>query len=987
MQENLVSLFQARAYRDAWDDYERSLNNDNFPKFDYIILTASNEQQADAFRAQIDKRIKLKRLSDKTKFVVLADVEGKRIGSGGATLNAINYIANAENTTDFSNLKTLVIHSGGDSKRVPQYSALGKLFSPVPRQLPDGNSSTLFDEFIITMSGIPARMSEGMLLLSGDVLLLFNPLLVNFSGSDAAAISFSEKVSVGKNHGVYLEGENKTVKRCLQKQSEETLRSLGAVDDKDMVNIDTGVVYFSRDILSSLYSLVDTKQKFYNIVNEKVRLSLYADFLYPFATDSTLEQFYNETPEGEFCDELLAARQLVWNALSNFNCKLLKLRNSKFVHFGTSGEIMSLLSDDIDAYSELGWSRVVNSSIPCGSVSGYNSILSNDATCGENCYLELSYVHSNAKIGNNVWLSFVEVKNITVPDNLVLHGLKLQNGKFVARIFNVDDNPKNSMLFGKNIEEVFKALGVDSSEIWQDDKHLLWNAKIYPVMDNIEKAIEESLNLFYLFNNGGDLKRWKTVPKTSLCDGFNEADSSALICWETRMMDLIKIDSLSKKIKHKVPASSVKGLFNSEKLTKVQEEWLSRKLKTADYSEAMRLNFYIGNALSGNERERYISDAFSVLRNALIPEDIEVVTSYKIKQDELSVKLPLRVNFGGGWSDTPPHCNENGATVLNAAVLLNDEFPVEVILKRLDEHKIVFHSNDMNVHGEFSDIKELQSVGDPNDSFVLQKSALLAIGLIPMQGGNLEEIFTRIGGGFYMQTEVTGVPKGSGLGTSSILAAACVKALLKFLSAEYTKDELYELVLKMEQLMSTGGGWQDQVGGLTKGIKYITSVPGLDQKLTVKHIDISEETASELSERLCLIYTGQRRLARNLLRKVVGNYIGNEKASVDALHGIQCIAAMMRFELERGYVDAFARLLSEHWELSKIIDAGCTNSLIDKIFEITSDLCLGQMVCGAGGGGFLQVVLRKGVTQEMLQERLNEYFGDNGVEVWKCTLI
>ena len=74
----------------------------------------------------------------------------------------------------------LVIHSGGDSKRIPQYSALGKLFSPVPRVLPDGRSSTLFDEIIISMSSVTTRIQEGMVLLSGDVLLLFNPLKIDF---------------------------------------------------------------------------------------------------------------------------------------------------------------------------------------------------------------------------------------------------------------------------------------------------------------------------------------------------------------------------------------------------------------------------------------------------------------------------------------------------------------------------------------------------------------------------------------------------------------------------------------------------------------------------------------------------------------------------------------------------------------------------------------------------------------------------------------
>ena len=124
----------------------------------------------------------------------------------------------------------LVIHSGGDSKRVPQYSALGKLFSPVPHQLPDGRSSTLFDEFMISMSSVPSRIREGMVLLSGDVLLLFNPLQIDYNNVGAAALSFKEHVETGKNHGVYVNGENGNVKCCLQKKPVEELRAAGAVE-------------------------------------------------------------------------------------------------------------------------------------------------------------------------------------------------------------------------------------------------------------------------------------------------------------------------------------------------------------------------------------------------------------------------------------------------------------------------------------------------------------------------------------------------------------------------------------------------------------------------------------------------------------------------------------------------------------------------------------------------------------------------------------
>ena len=119
----------------------------------------------------------------------------------------------------------------------------------------------------------------------------------------------------------------------------------------------------------------------------------------------------------------------------------------------------------------------------------------------------------------------------------------------------------------------------------------------------------------------------------------------------------------------------------------------------------------------------------------------------------------------------------------------------------------------------------------------------------------------------------------------------------------------------------------------------------------------------------------------------MGRYIGNEPDSLYALNEIQRVAALMRFELERGNVDAFAHLLSQHWELSQKIDKGSTNTLINQIFEAVEDLIEGKMICGAGGGGFLQVVLKKSVSHQQVHERLKNVFQDGDIDVWDCRLI
>lgn len=902
--KSLYSMFLSQAYQDCWDDYNRSVKLKNFPRWDYVILTASNDQQAEGFRRQIEERKEY--LPAGTRFAAIPDRDGERVGSGGATLEVLRYLHEQEG--DFRKLRVLVIHSGGDSKRVPQYSALGKLFSPVPHQLPDGRSSTLFDEFMICMSSMPSRIREGMVLLSGDVLLLFNPLQIDYNNVGAAAISFKERVEVGKNHGVYVNGEDGNVKCCLQKKSEEELRKAGAVNEAGCVDIDTGALIFSTAMMDSLYSLIRTEEGYDRYVNGTVRLSLYADFLYPLAENSTLEQFYLEKPEGEFCEELTEARKQVWKVLRPYRMKLLRLAPAKFIHFGTTKEILALMCGGVDAYASLGWSSRVASSIS-GSTAGCNSVLSSQASIGKDCYLEVSYVHSHAKVGNNCVLSFVDIHDEVIPDGVVLHGLKQRDGKFVVRIFGVQDNPKENRLFGKDLDEVAEKLGTD---LWDGGNHTLWTAELYPEKDTVREAVAAALNLY------------------------------ALVTGEGRL---------------------------------------------GDCSEKLRLHYYLGVVL---EDENEVQKCFGTIQSEVLEATVRSL-SYNEKahivKDTHTVELPLRVNWGGGWSDTPPYCNEHGGTVLNAAILLNGEKPVLVKLERMDELKVVFDSRDMDVHGEFEEIGELQRTGDPFDPFALQKACLLACGIIPMKGNNLKEILERLGGGFVMHSEVTNVPKGSGLGTSSILSAACVKAVFEFMGIGYTEEDLYSHVLAMEQIMSTGGGWQDQVGGVTPGLKYITSMPGIDQKLKVVHVEIPEEAKKELDERFCLIYTGQRRLARNLLRDVIGRYAGNEPDSVFALEEIQKVAALMRFELERGNVDGFAKLLDYHWELSKKVDAGSSNTLIEQIFSSIEELIDGRLVCGAGGGGFLQVVLKKGVTKKQVAERLHEVFMDSLVDVADCKLL
>lgn len=945
---NYKNLFLKQSYFDYYDTYRSSLEEtNNVVRWDYIILTASNENQANAYRQQLDYRLQRNLLPKSTRYAVLPDFEGKRVGSGGATLGVLRYIRQHE--SDFSGLRILVIHSGGDSKRVPQYSACGKLFSPVPRELPDGRRSTLFDEFILAMSGVPARLESGMLVLSGDVLLLFNPLQIDFFGKGAAAISIKKDIETGKNHGVFLRNDNGNVDKFLHKQSPESLAAAGAVDSFGKVNIDTGAIILSSDILNDLYTLVDTDEKFRKYVNDTVRLSFYADFVYPLAESSSLEQFYKEKPEGELNHELLSARKVLWHTLSKYQMKLLSMSPAAFLHFGTSAELLDLVVNSIDDYRFLDWQRKIFSTQNDGNFACYNSFIDKNAVIGDKSYIENSDIGGDVVIGNNCIISGSKLEGISVPDGTLLHTLRLNNGKFVARILGLNDNPKENMWLGNLLEQP------------------LWDMPLFDEYDTPQEAAAATLS--------GKHGHY------SLKSSFALADSSQIIAWGDKLNDKISAELFLSNIKNLYPVENMNASRLSPRIVDILKEYA----ETADFSLKIRIYYYLGKLLADDELLLRCFDTICGCVTEAAVQNIDYNPRFRIAKEEVITRLPVRVNWGGGWTDTPPYCLENGGMVLNAAITLNGRLPIVITIKKIDDFKIILSSTDTGSYAEFTNIKSLQSCNDPNDAFALHKAALIACGIIPHKAYiSIEQVCKALGGGFSLNTEVLNIPKGSGLGTSSILAGGCVKGLFEFLGTEITQNELYSRVLCMEQLMSTGGGWQDQVGGLAPGIKMVSAPAGMNQQVTCEAVNISEQTLAELQSRYCLIYTGQRRLARNLLREVISKYIGADKDALDVLYQIQRIAVLMRFELEHGNIDGFCRCLNDHWEQSLRLDKGCTNTCINQIFLSIDDLIDGKMICGAGGGGFLQVVLKKGVTKQQLRERLQNVFEDSGVSVYDC---
>ena len=1042
-QTNRNNLFLRQSYMDSWEEYARWLERGR--GWDFIILTASNEEQAAGYREELVYRREHGYLAEDCRYLVLADPEGKRVGSGGATLNVLKMLAleyGGDSTKVFHSRRILVIHSGGDSKRIPQYSVCGKLFSPVPRELPDGRLSTLFDEFVISMSAVAGRIEEGMLVLSGDVLLLFNPLQLDFQYRGAAAISIKEPVSVGKDHGVYLNDGKSHVKRFLHKQTEDRLRELGAVNARGNVDLDTGAVLLDAELLEALYSLISTEghydsAKFARFVNERVRISFYGDFLYPLAEEASLEEYYMEAAEGDMCQELLDCRRAIWDAVSSFSMKLICLSPAEFIHFGTTWELLQLLTERIGDYHFLDWRSAVGTNLEMSGseeeYAVYNSIISPGAgRIGHGCYIENSCIGEGVTLGERVIVSEVTLsgQGLSIPSDIVLHGITLmdgQSGKYVVRIYGTKENPKalleeGATFLGVPIHEILERYGLDSRAIWEENEHSLWTARLYSARDSQEEAVTAALRLYEICRGTADrasVQEWLASPRMSLHGSFNLAQISAHRERQMRLGEQVGVERLLSVLKRRGSFPKAMERFCRHPMTQAQFAELYRVAEeTEDFGLQIRIYYFLAKYIreekfEGSLRTIELIPAVAgegckrefagISANALEERCFAVIgkrvcdASYEslpqkpftaIAKDACDVELPVRVNWGGGWTDTPPYCNENGGIVLNAALKLNGICPVQVSIRRLSEYHVEFASEDIGAASIITKVSEILDCQNPYDHFALHKAAFIACGIVREDMEEpLPQLLKRMGGGIYLSTKVVGIPKGSGLGTSSILSGACIRAVYEFLGWELDPGELYDRVLCMEQIMSTGGGWQDQVGGLCPGIKLITTKKGLKQHIQVETLELAPETIEELQERFALIYTGQRRLARNLLRDVVGNYISGREESIQALEEMRRVAVLMKYELERGDIDRFAALMNEHWRLSLQLDGGASNTCIDQIFLACQELISGKFIAGAGGGGFLQVILKKGVTKEQLNARLYEMFQDSGVGVWDSEFV
>ena len=329
-------------------------------------------------------------------------------------------------------------------------------------------------------------------------------------------------------------------------------------------------------------------------------------------------------------------------------------------------------------------------------------------------------------------------------------------------------------------------------------------------------------------------------------------------------------------------------------------------------------------------------------------------------KDKVEICLPLRVNLSGTWTDAMPYCVDNGGQVINMAVTLDGKLPVKVTVERLVDNVIEF-SSDGNTVRFNNNYDNEEDISD----FNLHKAALKTMGIKPE---------TVIKNGFRLTTQVTDVDKGSGLGTSSILLGGCIMALSEMLGIAFDEGEILTAVFVAEQIMNTGGGWQDQVGGLTPGIKSGSTIAGVQQSLTVDYIELSESFRKIFSERLVLLPSGQRHFGRFIVNDVVNRYLSGNEDSLKGHKDIRKLNDELIRSIEAEDEQAFCDVINEHRRLLKMISPKVTNPVLDDIIDTCMKVAYAVSPCGAGGGGYLLVVLKENVTLQQFKEFVAQSF-------------
>lgn len=303
----------------------------------------------------------------------------------------------------------------------------------------------------------------------------------------------------------------------------------------------------------------------------------------------------------------------------------------------------------------------------------------------------------------------------------------------------------------------------------------------------------------------------------------------------------------------------------------------------------------------------------------------------------IRARAPLRLGLAGGGTDVSPYCDIYGGYVLNAAI---DRYAYAVI-KELNEPEVRFISADQ-VISEIFEIN-LQSVDTTRSALALHDAVY-------------QHMTQNFGGGKPIAIELTTFcdsPVGSGLGSSSTLVVAMIRAFDEYLHLKLDEYEIARLAFKLERDdCGFQGGRQDQYSASFGGFNFMEFYD--HNRVVVNPLRIKESTIYELEASLILYYSGISRLSAVVIADQAANIRENRQDATEAMHGLKQEALTMKECLLRGNFHGLVESMKMGWENKKRSSGSVSNEVIELAYQTALDAgALAGKVSGAGGGGFM----------------------------------
>jgi len=302
-----------------------------------------------------------------------------------------------------------------------------------------------------------------------------------------------------------------------------------------------------------------------------------------------------------------------------------------------------------------------------------------------------------------------------------------------------------------------------------------------------------------------------------------------------------------------------------------------------------------------------------------------------------------------------------GGNVINFAIELNGQPPLQTFVKPCKEPVIILHSIDLGAEERVTTFEELACFNKVGSPFSIPKAALSLIGFHPdfcsERYVTLREQLQEFGCGIEL-TMLSAIPAGSGLGTSSILASTVLGALNDFCGLAWDKNEIARRTLVLEQLLTTGGGWQDQFGGILRGVKLLQTEKGFDQKPLTRWLPNELYTQPEYAQCHLLYYTGITRTAKTLLAEIVRRMFLNHTQEFSMLREMKEHTMQLYDTILRGDFEGMGRAVRRTWLQNQAMDKGTNPPAVKALTDMIDDLCLGYKLPGAGGGGYIYMIAK-----------------------------